>query len=181
MKKVTKLVSSFSLLLLFITGCAKKNTQIDQASIEVDHTALITPSPYVQRQLVAGVEQHKHASQAPVHERVLTTKELFQEIEARFDDLSIPFGFAPTVCRRDEQGFFIEGSTGQLLEDCMQVCQQDMERFGWERGLSIATEPVLMVYTKPGCSCAYRITARKASWFSKKSGAVLEVWYTTTR
>lgn len=179
MKKVTKLLYSFPLLLLFISGCVKKNKHFDQVLIQtVDHNALITPSLYVQHQAEKNAEQLTSLS-VPAYERVATTKELFQEIEARFDDVSIPLGFVPTICHRHEDGFYIEGVTTQLSEECMRRCQQTMERFGWERSLAIAIEPMLVVYTKPGRICAYRIIARKATWFSKNDGSVLEVWFST--
>lgn len=174
-----KLSHSFLLLLFFVSGCSKKKKHSEQTILPavIDRNALITPSPYASSQAATQAEEVATVTQTSQQERVATTQELFQEIEARFDDLYIPLGFVPTVCHRHEEGFFLEGTVSESCVEGMQRCQYAMERFGWERGLSMAVEPLLTVYTKPGRSCAYQLTAAKASWFSKNNGSVLRLWF----
>ncbi len=180
MKKVTKLSYSFSLLFLFITGCVKKKTSQEQLPIQAEHSTLITPSPYVKRQASQNSETSGSIPEAGSSVPAMSTAALFQELQARFDDVSLPLGFCPEKCVLDDKGFYIGGTSSQPPEQNVRLCQQDMERFGWEDGMVRMAEPMLMVYTKPGRSCVYKIAPQEKSWFSKKDGAVIEVWFSIT-
>ncbi len=181
MKKVTKLVYNFPLLLLFLSGCVKQKpvslipaTQIPAAASP--DTALIIASPYV-RSSAQQSEQVVPQEPTPVcQESISTPQERFKEIEARSYDIYFPLGYSLVTCVQDKKEIVIEGSVDGALVDLARSCMQEMEQFGWASVVTSQVEPVLMVFTKPGRSCAYRIVQHKPSWFSKKQVVSVTIW-----